>query len=448
MLRNLIFILSLISLTGCAAVFGHQDKLDDYEQQLRNNDCRFEKIDRHLSADPLLWALNGGALARQCGDFSLSNHYFDLAEIIFKQHEQALEISSLGQSLNSILINNNVNDYQGENYEKIMMNVYKGLNFMSLGDTDNARIEFNRVLDRQRRAAEFFEKEIENAYQNYHQSQYSSKVIGSIDSDEHPSNYRGQLTPQVVYPNFINPFATYISGLFFYLEQDYDKAYSLFQQTAEMLPNNQYIQGDVALAGDEQLRHQSFVWLIYEDGQGMIKNAFTYHFPSYLFTSNVITSTISVPTIYQRSSAYPYLSIDQNKTEVITDMDSIIQQEFNKKMPTILTEAMLNMLAKSAIQYTLETELEQFGGKYWGFLYQLSTSRADIRQWRAIPKNFQIARVPLNDKKIDIYTPNGQLLTQVQLFTLNTDAIIYIKSDIVDHYSIHIIQKNKNEDQP
>lgn len=434
----------LLSLNGCSAILGYQEGLDHYEQQLNSRNCNYESIDEQIKSDPLLWNLNGGALARQCGDYQKSIEYFDIAEAIFKQQELALAISSAGHSIGSIFINNNINEYQGENYEKIMMNVYKGLNFMSLQDFDNARVEFNRVLDRQRRAAEFFEKEIAEAYHVYNRSQYMQDIRQPIAANQQIQTYRGDIAPEQVYPNFINPFATYISGLFFYLDNDYTKARDLFKQTARMLPKDNQVQQDLKLTEQSQLRKQHYVWLIYENGQGMIKRAFTYHFPSYLFTNNVVTTDISLPTIYKRTASYPYLLLNKQATTEMTSMDNIVQQEFNKKLPAIMTEAMLNMIAKSAIQYALEKNLEDYGGKWWGFLYQLATDTADVRQWRAMPKSLQVARTDLTDKPLTIYKPDGSVLTQIDSLQTDHDAIIYIKSDIVDHYTIHLIQKSTN----
>ncbi|WP_392563317.1 hypothetical protein RHO13_07430 [Orbus wheelerorum] len=442
LVRILLINVGLLGLSGCSVFLGYSADLDQYEQQLINNNCDYTEIDKQLDSDPLLWALNGGALARQCHDYKKSIEYLDQAEALFKEQELALTIKSVGQSIGSVVINNNINDYQGENYEKIMMNVYKGLNFMSLHDLDNARVEFNRVLDRQRRAAEFFELEINDAYTKYNRSKYMQEIRKPVGSDERIETYRGDINPEVIYPNFVNPFATYMSGLFFYLDGDYDKARDLFKQTARMLPNQQQVKADLALTEQGSLRKQHYAWLIYENGQSMIKRSFTYHFPSYLFTDKIVTSDVSLPTIYKRASSYPYLLLDQQKTAEIASMDNIIQIEFNKKLPAIITEAMLNMVAKSAIQYSLEKNFEQYGGKWLGFLYQLSTDVADVRQWRAMPKNFQIARTLIKGNKLTIYKPDGSVLTEIDSLLTDRDAIIYIKSDIVDHYIIDIIQKS------
>lgn len=428
-------------LCGCSAITGHNESLNEYEQQLLNDDCDFDPIDGKIKSDPLLWTLNGGALARNCQRYEKSIEYFDKAEAIIKAQETALELKSLGQSVNSVLINNNVNDYQSQNHDKIMVNVYKGLNFLSINDFDNARIEFNRALDRQRRAKEFFEDEIEEASQVIKQSEYSGSSDEKAATEAILDNYRGNLNEAVIYPVFVNPFATYISALFFYIDGDYNKSRELFRQTRRMLPNHLQIQQDIKLTEQPKLRQQHYVWVIYENGQGMIKQAFNYQFPSFIFTDKIVTSSISLPTLYQRNASYDYLTINGQKTTEIANMDSIIQQEFKKKLPTITTEAVLNMITKSVIQYTLETELEDYGGKWLGFFYQLATDTADVRQWRALPKNFQTIRITLNNSPIIIKSPQGETIANIDTLSPEHDAIIYIRSDTVNHNIIHLIQQ-------
>ncbi|XKM13693.1 hypothetical protein RCS94_00540 [Orbaceae bacterium ac157xtp] len=444
LLRIIAIAFAIIFLNGCSIIYGFKENLDQYEQQLINDDCDYTKVTGQIKSDPLLWTLNTGALARQCGDLEKSNEYFDKAEAIFKQQELALEVASIGKSIASITINNNVNDYHGNNHEKIMVNLYKGLNFMALDDYTNARVEFNRTLDRQRRATEYFEKEISAAYDSFYQSEYMHEIVKPINSSTKidNSNYIGDITPDSIYPNFVNPFATYMSALFFYFDEDYSKARSLLKQTANMLPHQKQVKADLALADKGAKNKEKYVWLIYENGLGVIKKSFSYRFPTYLFSNNVVTTDINLPTIYKRDSSYPYLMLGSAKTTEIANMDNIIQLEFSKQLPAIITEAMLNTVFKSSVQYSLEQNFQEFGGKWLGFLYQLATDTADVRQWRAMPKNFQIARIKLTDKPIIIYRPDGSILKQIDSLSLDQNAIIYIKSDIVNHYTMQIIQRN------
>jgi len=65
LIRILLISIGLLILTGCSVFLGHSGDLDQYEQQLVNNNCDYTTINGKISSDPLLWTLNGGALARQ-----------------------------------------------------------------------------------------------------------------------------------------------------------------------------------------------------------------------------------------------------------------------------------------------------------------------------------------------------------------------------------------------
>ena len=49
----------------------------------------------------------------------------------------------------AVLIDDNALACEGFYCERVMISAYKALNFMSLGDRDNAKTELNRAVDRQ-----------------------------------------------------------------------------------------------------------------------------------------------------------------------------------------------------------------------------------------------------------------------------------------------------------
>ena len=53
--------------------------------------------------------------------------------------------------------------YEGFAYDKIMMNTYKALNYLELGDFERARVELNRAYERQKDAIHINSKRIEKA---------------------------------------------------------------------------------------------------------------------------------------------------------------------------------------------------------------------------------------------------------------------------------------------
>ena len=240
LLSRFFILLSFIVLFGgCSAIVGYGDSLNSFDKNLASGKCDYSFVDEKIKDkdDVILWASQGGSLSRNCFDYERSNKLFDEAEKLYKiDVDLQSGVGKVGNHTSSILINNNVNEYKGNVYEKVMLNTYKGLNFMELGDFVNARIEFNRALDRQRRAKEYFAKEI----QNKKESQSGNKNFGVSQNRNTQKvlydSYQDIFSKLEAYPDFINPYTTYMSGLFFLFDGDYAKARDILKTSISMDP--------------------------------------------------------------------------------------------------------------------------------------------------------------------------------------------------------------------
>lgn len=433
---------------GCAsAIQGHGESLNKFDASMDTLKCDFQEIDKKIESkdDVILWGIQGGSLARNCKNFQKSNTLFDKAEEIYKiDADMDNALNNVGESAKSVLVNNNVNEYEGCTYEKVMVNTYKGLNFLSLSDKDNARVEFNRAIDRQRRAKEYFEKEIlekqakskDNPNTTVAQNQQTIGVINQA--------YAGDFD-FTAYPDFVNPFTTYMSGLFFLLDGSYNKASDLWKEALLMDPLNPVYKEDLALAeamanASNKSMKQKYAWVIYENGRGMAKDEIRIDIPLFLVTKKVFYTGIALPKLKKRNESYAHLSLRQNNTELakttmVANMDAVIQTEFSKKFPLIVSEAILNTVAKTVSQQQLQKKTGLVGGLL-GAVYQGMTNKADVRSWTALPKNFQIARVPLNGMPLEIVTDNGTIITK-ETIPQHNNAIIYVKSPQMGNHIVH-----------
>lgn len=433
---------------GCAsAIQGHGESLKKFDTSMDTLKCDFQEIDKKIESkdDVILWGIQGGSLARNCKNFQKSNTLFDKAEEIYKTDaDMDNALNNVGESAKSVLVNNNVNEYEGCTYEKVMVNTYKGLNFLSLNDKDNARVEFNRAIDRQRRAKEYFEKEIaqkqaknkDNPDTAVAQNQQTIGVINQA--------YAGDFD-FTAYPDFVNPFTTYVSGLFFLLDGSYNKASDLWKEALLMDPLNPVYKEDLALAeamanASNKSMKQKYAWVIYENGQGMAKDEIRIDIPLFLVTQKVFYTGIALPKLKKRNESYAHLSLRQNNTELakttmVANMDAVIQTEFSKKFPLIVSEAILNTVAKTVSQQQLQKKTGLVGGLL-GAVYQGMTNRADVRSWTALPKNFQIARVPLNGMPLEIVSDNGTII-KTETIPNQNNAIIYVKSPQMGNHIVH-----------
>ena len=423
--RNILLAVFLgFFLAGCNAPKSHLRKFDGYfessgfDKSVEYAQSRLGKGEKRRK-DDLLWTLQLGCLERLRGNHEESAKYFDRSEELLNYYDYRNKgLDSVG----STVVNENLIPYVGQEYDGVMVNTYKALDFMALGKDDLARVEFNRALDRQRRAKEKFAEEINRLQReieqedNKNKSQVRQNVenpqIDALLSQEYPSLYEFE-----AYPDFVNPFTTYIAGVYFNLVGDHVKAADLLKESYGMVQNNRYIAEDFAAtekALDGQQKLQDTVWVIFENGLGPIKKELRIDLPLFIATNKVKYVGIALPKLSFREQAYPHLLVragaDTYLTQTVADMDRVVQTEFKQDFKGILTRAIISATAKAVAQYALEDQGNSGGSLASIFVavYSFATTAADVRIWTTLPKDFQVARLNIPaDRSITVAPPGG-----------------------------------------
>ena len=90
--------------------------------------------------DQLLFMMEAGLMLHAGGDYEKSNKVLlaasDLSEKI------AISVSKEAASL---FVNDTVTNYRGEDFERVLIHMYLGVNFLMLNNPDEARVEFKKV---------------------------------------------------------------------------------------------------------------------------------------------------------------------------------------------------------------------------------------------------------------------------------------------------------------
>jgi len=443
--RFYLILLLMPFFVGCNApknqlnTFNEQFRSCDYEKSIQFAQSKMGKIQKGKKPkkDDLLWALQVGSVERLRQNYQQSAEYFDKSEELLNYHDYQNELAA---SVASTVVNENVIPYKGQEYDGVMVNTYKALNFMKQGKDDLVRVEFNRALDRQRRAREKFAKEIAKVQSEIEEQEKKGRYqvrqsvenpkVESIITEKYPSLYEFK-----AYPDFVNPFTTYLAGVYFTLVGDYSKAIDLLKESYGMVPDNDYMAGDLALVerilnGQQQL--QDTVWVIFENGLGPVKEEFRVDLPLFIVTSKVKYVGIALPKLKFREQAYPYLSVkaagNTYPTQQIADMDRVIQTEFSKDFKAILTRAIISATAKAAAQYVLDQEGSSKAAiaSIVVAAYSFATTAADVRIWTTLPKDFQVARLNIPDDRIMTIEPPGGTPVQIQIPPCK-NAMVYVR---------------------
>ncbi|RTE66181.1 hypothetical protein EH243_08670 [Amphritea opalescens] len=426
--RSVFLLFTALSLAGCNAIQTKQQS-SSFDQQFETGQFQ-AAADTALSAgditpdgesNSLLWSLQGGTALSALGQYEFSNKVFDSAESMMKA-EDTENVGRKGlEIITTALVNNSLNRYSPTVYDGVMTNTYKAFNSMFLHDFQNARIEFNRAADRQRRAEEEFKDKLAEKQKELAEKEAKAKHSETSTDKSSPFDYQRSSTqsesvvykqyPELkewqAYPDYVNPYTDYLHGLYFMLssqdKSDLSKARTSMRRVAGMNPNNPAVKTDLKVA--DKLRRGQWskkrlnpaVWVIFENGLAPTIKETLIPIPLFLVNNKVDYAQIALPKLSHRAKAYPYLEIfdgkkSLGKTTQLADIDRVIQTEFKKEFPLKVTEAISSSLIKAYIQYKAKKEAGAVGGLL-AAVYQVATTHVDTRSWSSLPKEVQLARI-------------------------------------------------------
>ena len=230
------------------------------------------------------------------------------------------------------------------------------------------------------------------------------------------------------YADFTNPFTIYSAGLFYMSQGSGSMARDLLKEAHGLDQSVGVIKDDFNLVHGNEA--PNYVWVVLENGLGPELEQFRVDLPLFLLTNDVKYTGIALPRIKLRDQAYSHLTVQSGdvlaETEVVASLDRVVQTEFKKRYPIILSRAIASTLIKTYAQHLAQQEMGDWGGIAVG-LYQAATNSADTRMWTALPKNFQVARVPApKDGQLTLSFPNGS--SQAVQLKSGQSALVYVKA--------------------
>lgn len=378
----------------------------------------------------LLWALEAGTLLRQSGLTERSTKMLDGAESLVKDDDTRNIVSSTGSQALSMLANDNVLPYSPAVYETVMLNTYKALNFWRDGDFANARVEWNRSDDRQRRAAEYFEQEIAKQRDEIGKSENVDLVNRSLEGSSEALKKSGvDLSQWQPYSGYVNPAAVYLHGLYFLFNgegaADVEKAKSSLER-AYALTRNTQVQIDMQAARRNKGKLKPAVWVLFENGTVARKEELRVDLPLFIVSGNVKYTGMALPMMKEGTPAYPYLTIGRQQTKMLADMDMIARGEFKTRFNGILIKEIVRATAKTVMQKQLNDSNPLLGSL--AAVAQAISTQADLRGWSTLPNNFQLASVPYpQSNRLTLGVPGHEDIV-VDLPSEKRPVLVYVRA--------------------
>lgn len=155
MKKIIVFLISIILLStmmiSCSGMKSHKTQFAGIDEKLVSRDysgaiaqIESAKEKNYKKKEKALYYLDIGMLYHYNKQYQKSNEFLTKAENAIDE----LYTKSISRAAASLLINDNVMEYSGEDYEDIYLNVFKALNYLELDQLDDAFVEIRRINDK------------------------------------------------------------------------------------------------------------------------------------------------------------------------------------------------------------------------------------------------------------------------------------------------------------
>lgn len=417
-LYNLFVISILIYLTSCATYYDinrefntkfERGQLKEAEQVLAKKKKKVEN-----SKERLLYFLNRGVVLSLMGEYRESNEYLEKAYLYTEDYR----VNYLNEA-GALLSNPTFTAYRGEDHENLMVLYYKALNFMKLGEYDNALVECRRLNIRLDQLSDKYKSE-----KKYQKDAFIHTLMGIIYDAKKDYN---------------NAFIAYRNALEIY-RNDYQPMFGISapDQLKEDILRTAYMTGftDEFLLfrkefGMEDYKYEPheggnlvFFW---NNGLGPVKSEWSINFAVVHGAGGMVNFTneeygfnfpfavpynereqssslkdleffrVAFPKYRERSEFFDKGTLEVGgrnyKLELAEDVNAIAFRSLKERMLKEFGKTLLRVALKKAAEHGARSEDEGLGAAV-GFLNAL-TEKADTRNWQTLPHSIYYTRVPL-----------------------------------------------------
>jgi uncharacterized protein len=364
-------------LSGCAG-FG---------TKIRPSRAAFEKADYTTAAehikkllekkdnDELVYLMELGLVYHTAGQYKDAIETFKKAEKI----ADIKDYTSLSEEAASILLSEDAMAYKGEDFEKILLNVYMAMDYALMGNQEAAVIECRKVNHK-------LDLMINKGKLPYDRNAFAKYLAGVLFESEGELNsalvdYRQLATWQGALPYLGEPILRITQKLG--MEQEFDTYQAKFPESRD------YRLG----------KKEGEVVLLLEQGRAPYK---------------VPREEFRLLPRFNRSlsvAQFAWLRVDGGekvRTEPFFDIEATAEKELEHRIGLIIAKKIGGIVAKElvAAQVAKSTKSELAGAITKLILY--AQDKADLRSWTLLPARLQIARIKLPAGKHKLFLDTVQ----------------------------------------
>ncbi len=359
--------------------------------------------------DEVLIRLERATLLQAMGRFTESSREFQLAADKMGYYESRAVVSAgrTAFQAGSLIVNEQVQPYEGEDFEKILLHAMNAVNYLMAGDLEGARVEIRIAYRRQNELRERHARAIEKAEKEGRAKSWEQS-FQKADS----GRYR-ELSSRAdnAYSVYQNAYAYYISSLVYELGGELDEAYIDLKKGILAAPDSKSLQKDLIRLSrelgfyeDEQSWVARFgepgkeygtgtdVFVIFQHGSAPVKEPLSFPIP--LPEGGLVFASLPVYRFVPSGTQAGSIRVDGRdvRTSVVSDIDAIAARSLLDTFPVLFAKQVARSILKAQMTRKLSREYGALGA-ITGTLASAVTEQADQRTWTSLPKEIQVARV-------------------------------------------------------
>lgn len=359
---------------GCAS---YQTKVDEARRLFVDSPTvaveKLEPLAKEEGRDQLVYLLDYATALQVAGRYADSAKYYIESERV----ADLQDYHSISRVAGSLVLNEEMVQYKGDDFEKVMINCMNAFNYLEMGQLDDALVEARRVNEKL----------------------YKLKFDGKKDFNQ-------------------SPFAFYLSAMIWEADRKFDDAYIAYKNAYEVAPSYLPLREDLIRAAIKAQRPEELekwkkefpeikikpewkdrsmgeVVLIFQQGWGPRKapRLETHRFPRLVpVASRIESAELAVRPISLNTETQPK-PLASAKTEMIYSIGSVAIKALDDDFGRLMAARVTGVAAKAVVADQLRQKNEALGTLAW--IAMNIADRADLRQWSTLPSSFQIARIPM-----------------------------------------------------
>lgn len=393
---------SCLLLSACAS---YQHKVDEARQVFSSSPeeavKKLEPLAKEEGRDQLVYILDHATALQMAGRFEESSREYIRAERV----ADAKDYDSISNVTGSLLLSENMVQYKGDDFEKVLINGMNALNFLELGQLDSALVEVRRVNEKL----------------------YKLKSDGKKEFNQ-------------------SPLAFYLGAMIWEADRKFDDAYIAYKNTYDVAPGYWPLREDlvrsaqqadrpeevarwrkafpeVSMKPEWKDRKRGEVVLIFLNGWGPRKyprpENFRFPYLKSVFTpvsaASMIIKPIEPATAPTESPATTTAmksemtstptaanAIATATTASIYSVDDVAIKALDADFARLLGSRVAGIATKAVVADQVRQKDQILGAVTW--LALNLSDQADLRQWSTLPKSFNIARssVPAGNYRVEL----------------------------------------------